>query len=447
MADDHPYLTGHHAPVQEERVAFDLAIRGRLPVGLDGVYVRTGPNALPDADPGRYHRLTGDGMLHGIRLNGGRAEWYRNRWVVSPDVARATSRAPPELPDAMVPEGTGNTSVLRHAGQLYAFSEMSLPYALSDTLETLGGSDFGGPMPAGSIAHPRHDVRSGELHTLAYHLEPPYLRHHVVDARGRLRAERALPVSGPVMVHDFALTATHLGVFDLPVRFDEEAMMDGEPLPYRWCPGEPAFVRWIPREGDAEAGHCFEIDPCWIPHVAAVQCRGDLVSIDAIRRPSLFAEDLRGDDDGAPVLVRCRLDLRRGTALVEIEDDRPQDFPVGDPRLPGDALGAYHTLGIAERDGRHGSLGDRILHRSLTDGSARVHRLPSGWLASELRFVPAHERAVEGEGWLIGFLHDERGTRSRFVVLDAQALDAGPVAEIDLPDRVPAGFHGCWVAD
>jgi carotenoid cleavage dioxygenase-like enzyme len=35
----------------------------------------------------------GDGMVHGVRLRGGRAEWYRNRWVRTPQLA-ALSRAP-----------------------------------------------------------------------------------------------------------------------------------------------------------------------------------------------------------------------------------------------------------------------------------------------------------------------------------------------------------------
>ena len=27
------------------------------------------------------HWFDGDGMLHGIRLRDGKAEWYRNRWI------------------------------------------------------------------------------------------------------------------------------------------------------------------------------------------------------------------------------------------------------------------------------------------------------------------------------------------------------------------------------
>ena len=60
-----------------------------------------------------------------------------------------------------------------------------------------------------------------------------------------------------------------------------------------------------------------------------------------------------------------------------------------------------------------------------------------------LRFVPGG--AGEGEGWLLSYVY-ERSTRSSdLVILDAEHVEKGPVAEIHLPQRVPHGFHGVWV--
>ena len=47
------------------------------------------------ADPATYHWFTGDGMVHGVRLRDGRAEWYRNRWVRSTAVSDGARRARP----------------------------------------------------------------------------------------------------------------------------------------------------------------------------------------------------------------------------------------------------------------------------------------------------------------------------------------------------------------
>ena len=46
------------------------------------------------ADPASYHRFMSDGMVHGPRLQGGRALWYGNRWIRSEAVGAALSQPP-----------------------------------------------------------------------------------------------------------------------------------------------------------------------------------------------------------------------------------------------------------------------------------------------------------------------------------------------------------------
>jgi carotenoid cleavage dioxygenase len=76
------YLEGNFAPVSEEVTAVDLPVQGAIPPQLRGLYLRNGPNPRPGrGDPG--HWFLGDGMVHGVRLEDGKAAWYRNRWVRS----------------------------------------------------------------------------------------------------------------------------------------------------------------------------------------------------------------------------------------------------------------------------------------------------------------------------------------------------------------------------
>ena len=76
------YLQDSFAPVHEELTAFDLEVTGTIPDHLDGRYLRIGPN--PATDPGEgYHWFMGEGMVHGVRLDGGHARWYRNRYIPS----------------------------------------------------------------------------------------------------------------------------------------------------------------------------------------------------------------------------------------------------------------------------------------------------------------------------------------------------------------------------
>jgi carotenoid cleavage dioxygenase-like enzyme len=44
---------------------------------------------------------------------------------------------------------------------------------------------------------------------------------------------------------------------------------------------------------------------------------------------------------------------------------------------------------------------------------------------------------------MISYDRDRDG--SDLVVLDARAFDQAPVARIQLPRRVPYGFHGSWI--
>ena len=66
-------MKGNFAPVVGECVVDDLVVDGVLPRGLDGVYLRNGPNPAHEPLLGarRYHWFDGDGMVHWIRLSPG----------------------------------------------------------------------------------------------------------------------------------------------------------------------------------------------------------------------------------------------------------------------------------------------------------------------------------------------------------------------------------------
>ena len=102
MPPDNRFLEGPFAPVNEEITASDLPVTGQVPAELSGRYLRNGPNPLGLDDP-NYHWFLGAGMVHGVRLRDGRAEWYRNRWVRSKAVAAALGEQWPGGPGAREP--------------------------------------------------------------------------------------------------------------------------------------------------------------------------------------------------------------------------------------------------------------------------------------------------------------------------------------------------------
>src|SRR5882724_897935 len=77
-----PFLSTIHAPMKSELTIAEPEVIGTIPAELDGRYLRIGPNPV-EPDPRGHHWFVGDGMVHGLRIAGGRAAWYRNRWIRS----------------------------------------------------------------------------------------------------------------------------------------------------------------------------------------------------------------------------------------------------------------------------------------------------------------------------------------------------------------------------
>ena len=90
-----------------------------------------------------------------------------------------------------------------------------------------------------------------------------------------------------------------------------------------------------------------------------------------------------------------------------------------------------------------GLLDDRILRHDLTAGTTESHSLGAGTEVGELVFVPAAPDAAEGDGVLMGFVHDRTTGADRLELLDAATMAS--VAQVHLPARVPHGFHGNWL--
>jgi carotenoid cleavage dioxygenase-like enzyme len=64
----------------------------------------------------------------------------------------------------------------------------------------------------------------------------------------------------------------------------------------------------------------------------------------------------------------------------------------------------------------------------------------------EATFIP-RESTREDDGYLAIFAFDPVKESSDLVLLDAAAVNSDPVAVIRLPQRVPQGLHGNWIAN
>jgi carotenoid cleavage dioxygenase len=440
-AHPNPFLTGLHAPMEEEMTIEDLLVTGTIPAALDGRYMRIGPNPIA-ADPAKYHWFTGDGMIPGLRIDNGRALWYRNRWVRSQAVSEALGEPRTEGPRHPLTD-TVNTNILGFGGRTLAMVEAgSTPVEIGEALETLRYTNFEGTLHGSFTAHPHVDPLTGELHGICYDVRDPMaVRYVVVKSDGTTRREVAIPVEHGPMIHDSALSQRFAIILDLPVTFSMETAMTGHPFPYRWNPSHQARVGLLPREGEAADVIWCPVDPCYVFHaVNAYDAPDGSVILDVVVHDTMFSKSRAGPDSQRGGLERWIVDPEARTVRRFLIDPTPQEFPRPDERRFSLPYRYAYTMALTGP-----FLGAALFKHDMETGVRQVHDFGPGRHPGEFVFVPAHAGACEDEGWLIGLVIDAEAETTDLVILNAQDFEGLPQASIRIPHRVPPGFHGNWV--
>jgi len=453
------FLQNNFAPWGTEGAARDLPVVGRIPRELNGTYYRNGPNpAFPPL--GRYHWFDGDGMIHAVTLDDGRAS-YRNRYVLSrglreeQEAGRALYRGLLEFQATEIPgfKNTGNTNIVWHAGKLLALVEAALPTRMmAGPLDTVGEYDFDGRLAGPMTAHPKLDPETGEMLFFGYSPFPPYLTYHVAAADGALVRSEVIDVAWPSMMHDFAITKDHVIFILCPLVFSFERLAERGGA-FSWEPERGTRLGIMPRRGGNADVRWFDTDPSYVFHPMNAYEDGDAIVLDVARYGRLdfmsaaAVEEPGYRDANAARLHRWRIDLARGGVASTPLDDIVTEFPRVDERR----LGRRHRFGyMAARepelnDGAQ-PLWTAVRKYDLERGGVTERRFGAGNGVGEPLFVPRTAAAGEDDGWLLVLVYDAARDTSDFWILDAQDVAGEPVARVTLPHRVPYGFHGNWVA-
>jgi len=492
-----PYLEGNFAPVGREGDFPALEVsKGEIPKNLRGALYRMSPAPrFEPPNPMLYHWFDGDGMIDALWLEDGRAA-HKNRWVRTTKLAleEHAGRAlfggirdfvlstpiegffalglepldlvrmqvsgmlhkPPRDEDmrkVLKALDRSNTSIVKMAGRLLTLVEGSAAHEIDPaTLETLGRFDFGGAIVqgrGGMVAHPKIDPDTGAIYTFGYSADRGRFVYHVIDAKGAPRIQREIGTSFPSMMHDFSVTKSRAVFYHLPAVLHMDDLKN--PNTVRWEPSRGARIYVVSRD-DAEANvRDYEIEPCYVYHPMNAFDDGNAVVLDIVRYPRLPLFDpggenpnVRADEYPPGHLVRVRLDLETGKTSETVLDDTPCEFPVTDPRF---AMKNYRYGYVAARRGaicRRGIMNaiGRVDHEK---GAVEYRVFGRSSYTSEPIFAPKHENAAEGEGYLLCVIYHAEEDRSELWILDAQNIQADPIAIVKLQQRVPYGFHGTWV--
>ncbi len=445
-ARPNPYLSGPNRPLEHEYTLERPVVHGRIPPGLDGCYARIGPNPVVKVNPANHHWFIGDGMVHGVRLQGGQALWYRNRWVRSTQVSQALGEAP--KPGPRNGSDTVNTNVLSFAGKPWALVEAGgYPVQLDALLDTVAHDPFGGSLKGSFSAHPHLDTATGAMHAICYGaLDPNTLRHVVVGPDGRVQREEPIAVQHGPSVHDCMITEHYVIVLDLPVTFSMPRYLAGYGFPYAWNPAHPARVGVLGKTAPGSDIVWCEVEPCYVFHPCNAFETGDgRITLDVVAHPTMFSDSRVGPSAGGAKFERWTLDTAARRVSRQVVDAQPQEFPRPDERFIGKPYRHAYTVQLQD-DGSGEFVPDQVLiHHDLHAGTRRVHDFGPGRLASEFVFEPRHADAAEGDGWLMGYVVDAAQGRSEFLILDTQDFGGAPVAAVQIPHAIPLGFHGNWM--
>ncbi|MFM6430712.1 MAG: carotenoid oxygenase family protein [Dolichospermum sp.] len=455
LAAANPYLQGNFAPINTEITTDTLEVIGELPPELSGMFVRNGPN--PQRNPiGQYHWFDGDGMLHGVQFNDGKAT-YKNRyvrtkgWNIEHEAGKAIWTGmlePPQLDNPYgISKNTANTALVWHNKQLLALWEGGAPHHISiPDLETIGEYTYNDQLVSAFTAHPKVDSVTGEMMFFGYGFRPPYLQYGIVSSQGELLSTVPIEIPMAVMMHDFAITENYTIFMDLPLTFSMERMQRGEPM-LMFEKHRPSRFGIIPRHGDNSNIRWFECPSCYVFHTLNAYEVGDEVVLIACRMNStnvLISNDTYSDPlEGIPFLHRWRFNLSTGTVTEEQLDDVPGEFP----RVNENLLGRKTQYGyLGKIVSGQNPLFDGVIKYDFENGTSQTHEFGKNRYGAESVFVPSPNATAEDQGWLVTFVYDENSQRSELLVINAEDMTSEPIARVIISQRVPYGFHGTWIS-
>jgi len=491
--NNHIYLHNNYAPVSDEHRAVPAkVVEGALPEGLNGLFVRNGPNPNPKHkwDKG-YHWFDGHGHLHNVRIKSGEA-LYSNQYVPTPryqvelqkgkeyflrigeirgilGLIKAVLLEPKrqalhDTPPLQV--GMANTqTIMTREHKFYAVHETSLPYEIEldqdgSIVKGIGYETFGGILDYAVSSHPKVDPQNGNFLFHSYTAEPNAVKkdgnykvgeYNLRD--GKLESYFGIRTDDghTSFAHDLMFTKNWFVVYDNSVHFNFKAMIADGTF-FTWTKQHTLKLGLAPRHNRHKA-NATDDDVIWFdvgtPHViihplnAWEEDDGTVV----MWSPTGDYFDVNIDKgNNKYYMAEYRMNPTTAEVKKTVIDDR---WNVEFPRIRPDFIGRFGRFGTATimepKLGGDALFKGFVVYDMLERKTHRTVLYRDGDVGGEAVVIPKPGTAESHEFYIGTMIRNVREEKSYFVLYDGETGEL--TTRIELPHRVPYGFHCEWVSD
>ncbi|MEV0692586.1 carotenoid oxygenase family protein [Streptomyces sp. NPDC050388] len=488
---DEVAFKGPFAPMRFEATVEECIVsQGEIPKELSGGFYRTGPTWKRPTKQGTNPLLSMDGMVQGLILDNGRAD-FRNRWIRTPKYVLEEGRQHGVFEwldsgfgdwrdfaygdvtrDALtcgVPQGTNNINIFPFAGEVVALSEQGGPPIALDpiTLDTKGIVPWSSKLSAGVhlptafgdadlAAHPKWDHETGTLYGWNYRDVAPYVTIHVISPDGRVETRDLHDAPYNTVAHDIWLTPEWIVMPFQPFTISQEQVRERQVGIWGWDETLPIVIALIPRNDIQGKIRWIKTDlpPQYVMHTMSANVENGKLTLDAPvfnRPPFPFEQDLKVGEEVAlffsvakSFLGRWTIDLATGATSSEQLSDRPSELPKVDERFYGKGYQfGFQVGGVVKRKGM--SMNSLVVTNMRTM-SEQVYQIREGEPAAvlEATFAPRRPDSPEGDGYIIVPVSWWADKRGQYLIFDTDDITKGPVCTIDLPFALGWTPHGHW---
>jgi len=459
-----------------------LTVRsGKLPADLSGIFLRVGPNPAHWPPTKCTHIFDGDGMVHSVRIDGGEAmyscafmeteRWkyeqqLGSEWFVRLGEIQGWSGLAKMLFNSLSNNkltglGTYETSTANTAvaftpdGRLWALNESGFPFRFqldqSGCPKSLGFDTLKGGLKENMSAHPKFDQRTGE--TFFHGFSPgggAFYVGRIFDGELTDRVELQMPDG---FHHDLFITESYVVVVDGSMAFEPNSVMEGGPLWNFASQRKLRFGVWPRSSGKmtAESFTWIEADEAAeIVHTLhAFEEDGNIILWAPLARELKGSTSLVLGDVGPCRMHKVTIDVAQ--ASVQIQEVIGSDLRTEFPRIRDDGVGRRVRHGYSAVQGAEGEFDFVGIAKwdFEAGGLEKIIHFPAGVIGGEPIFIPSADSTATDDdcGYIGMFLWHSELRKSTFVLYDAHTMSPQPVAELEIPRRVPMGFHARWITE